>query len=140
LWPDPPVPGPIEVRVIFEPPVLVEEPDPTWRERLAAWGAGLLGELRPWQTVAALAGAMLPIPGVGYSAATTWAYAMGELREQAGVATGYVVAGGLLVLAISRFRSAPSAPRLLLLVVSAFGVWGSLSWYDVIQGLTGVGR
>mgnify|MGYP001140671988 FL=1 len=88
----------------------------------------------------ALAGAMLPVRPGWHSAATGWAHCTGVIREEAGVPAGYLVAGGLLTLAVWSFRAAPSSPRLFLLVVSGFGLWGALSWYDVIQALTGVGR
>lgn len=73
--------GPFEVHVTLQPP----EPEPTRWERFAAW-AGQFG--RPWQAAGALVLALLPIPGVGYSVATTWASAVSEARGAGGRALG----------------------------------------------------
>ncbi|MFS4105106.1 hypothetical protein, partial [Streptomyces sp. PD-S100-1] len=114
------------------------EPEPTRWERITAW----LGQyIRPWHAVIALAGALLPLPGTGYSAATTWHYTVSVARDDWGVGWGYGFGLVPLLLAANAVVGRGGSPlRLFFLTVTFIGALGALSWYDPIQGLTGVPR
>lgn len=145
----PPIPAqpgpdaqPLEVRHVHTVELVWQEPEPepqpSRRERFTAW----LGRyVRPWHAAIALAGGLLPIPGTGYSAATTWHYTVGLAREDWGVAWGYGF--GLVPLALAGtalVRRGGSPVRLFVLTVTFIGSFACFSWYDPIQFLTGVAR
>lgn len=114
------------------------EPDPSRWERLGAW---LGAYVRPWHAIIALLLAVLPIPGVGYSAATIWHYTVGLARDDWGVGWGYLLGLGPLALALARLiRKGGSPLRLFAVAVTFVGSLACLSWYDPIQFLTGVPR
>ncbi|MGC5400195.1 hypothetical protein ACPXCP_31200 [Streptomyces sp. DT20] len=128
-----PLPAPqVHVHVVmpYEP-----EPEPTRRQRLVA---GLRRIGRPWQICGALALALVPIPGTGYSAATTWAYAVSEARDTWGQGSGYALALTPLVIALIRISHGGTLPRLLLLTVALVGVTGAIHAYDPVTWITGV--
>ncbi|MGW7198480.1 hypothetical protein [Streptomyces chryseus] len=134
LWPDPPAPAPIEVRVSFTPASPVPEPS-RW-ERFTSW----LGTyVRPWQAVSALALAVIPIPWTGYSTGTTWAYTVSLARDEFGQGAAYALALTPLMTAVWRItRSGGTLLRLLLLAVSVIGLVGAMHWYDPVTWITGV--
>ncbi|MEV0963282.1 hypothetical protein AB0J25_11950 [Streptomyces sp. NPDC049910] len=127
-------PGPIEVRVTVDLAVPYEEPEPSLWERFGAW---LRQFGRPWQFCLVFAAAVLPIPGVGYSLGTVWAYTVGEARE-VGVAHAYVLALVPLYLAARAVRRTHSLRWLFALAVALIGVTGAVDWFDPITALTGV--
>lgn len=142
--PVPPDPQPrtVEVRHVHDIRVTLAdpdpEPDPSRRERLTAW---LGAYIKPWQAVIALALALLPIPGVGYSAATIWHYTVGEARDGFGAGWGYAFGLIPLALAITAIvRKGGSPLRLFALTVTFIGSFAAFSWYDPVQFLTGVAR
>ncbi|MFE7754304.1 hypothetical protein [Streptomyces sp. NPDC057429] len=130
----PPLPDPqIHVHVVIP---YEEPPEPTRRERLWAW-VRTIG--RPWQVCGALILALVPVPGTGYSVATTWAHTVGEARGAWGQGTGYALALTPLAIAVIRItRSGGTLLRLLLLAVSLIGLTGAISLYDPITWITGV--
>lgn len=140
--PVPPAPEPriVEVRHVHEilltSPEPDPEPDPSRWERLGAW----LGRyVRPWHTVIGITAAVIPIPGVGYSAASVWHYTVGEGRDSFGIGWGYAL--GLIPLALATtviVRKGGSPLRLFALAATFVGSFAALSWYDPIQFLTGV--
>ncbi|MGO4630521.1 hypothetical protein AB4225_06190 [Streptomyces sp. 2RAF24] len=130
--PAPAHPGPIEVRVIFAPVEELEpEPEPTLLDRIRA--------VAPvWKIGAALAGAVVPIPGVGYSLGGVWAYCVGEARTVFGASTAYVLAFLPLLVtgrAVARTRSLRA---LFACAICLIGVTGAVHWFDPITALTGV--
>ncbi|MFF5842138.1 hypothetical protein ACFY74_11795 [Streptomyces massasporeus] len=145
--PVPPVPADpepriVEVRhvheVILTSPDPDPEPDPSRWERLGGW---LGAYVRPWHAVLALFLAVLPIPGVGYSAATIWHYTVGLGRDSWGIGWGYAL--GLIPFALAvttLLRRGGNPLRLFFLTVTFIGSLASLSWYDPVQFLTGVAR
>jgi hypothetical protein len=143
--PAPPVPPPpdppAEVihRHIHEVLLVPAEPAPapTRWDRLWAW-LRTLGH--PWQLVAALAAAVVPIPGVGYSLGTTWAYVVHQTRLDHGVGWGYALAGSALAAAGTALARRGGALRLALLAVAFVGGLGAISLFDPITALTGVHR
>lgn len=130
-----PVPDPIEVRVRYEPYVPEDVPEPTWWDRLTE-ATSRLG--RPWKLLLALGLAVAPIPHVGYSAGTIWAYCVSQTRVQFGIPYGYALAGTALLLAARAVRRNGSFRALLALAVCLIGLTGALSWFDPITALTGV--
>ncbi|MEU3700974.1 hypothetical protein AB0E82_01975 [Streptomyces anulatus] len=130
----PPLPVPqVHVHVVlpYEP-----EPEPTRWQRLWGW---LTSIGRPWQICGALALALLPIPGVGYSVATIWASLVTEARAQGGQDAGYALALTPLAIAVMRIvRGGGTLRRLLLLAVSLVGLMGAIDLYDPITWITGV--
>lgn len=138
--PPPPAPAPLPVpapQVHVHVVIPYEEPpEPTRRERLWAW-VRTIG--RPWQVCGALALALVPVPGTGYSVATTWAYTVGEARDTWGQGTGYALACTPLAIAVIRItRGGGTLGRLLLLAVSLIGLTGAISLYDPVTWITGV--
>ncbi|NUK22054.1 hypothetical protein [Streptomyces lunaelactis] len=132
--PDPgPPPGPIEIRVTLVPAEL--PPEPSRWSRLWTWITGIAPA---WKICAALALAVAPIPGVGYSAATTWAYVVGEARSEFGVPYGYGLAGVPLLLAARTVTRSGSFRALLALAITLTGLTGALNWYDPVTWITGV--
>lgn len=133
-----PQPRPVQVYVTLQPAPYYEEPEPTRRQRLSAW-LRTIG--RPWQVGGALALAVAPIPGLGYSIATTWAYAVTETRDTWGQGTGYALALTPLTIAVIRITtSGGTLKRLLLLTVSLVGLTGAIDLYDPVTWITGVTR
>lgn len=134
--PAPPPPDPqIHVHVVIP---YEEPPEPTRRERLWAW-LRTIG--RPWQVCGALALALIPIPGVGYSVATIWASCVHLTRAEWGQGTGYALACTPLAIAVMRItRSGGTLRRLLLLAVSLVGLTGAIDLYDPVTWITGVTR
>lgn len=105
-------------------------------ERLGAW---LAQYVRPWHAVIGLTAAVLPIPGVGYSAATTWHYTVGEGRDSFGIGWGYGIGLVPLLLTLTVIvRRGGSPLRLFALAVTFVGAFAAMSWYDPVQFLTGV--
>ncbi|MFD8710386.1 hypothetical protein ACFV07_07915 [Streptomyces anulatus] len=147
--PPPPPPPPAVVIPAAEPPrqpdpqihvhVLLPyepEPEPTRWQRLWRW---LTSIGRPWQICGALALALLPIPGVGYSVATIWASVVTEARAEGGQDAGYALALTPLAIAVMRIvRGGGTLRRLLLLAVSLVGLMGAIDLYDPVTWITGV--
>ncbi|WP_097921759.1 hypothetical protein, partial [Streptomyces sp. wa1063] len=134
--PPPPPPPPVpQIHVHLVAPYY-EEPEPTRRERLWAW----LRQIgRPWQICGALALALLPIPGVGYSVATIWASVVTEARAEGGQDAGYALALTPLAIAVMRIvRGGGTLRRLLLLAISLVGLMGAIDLYDPVTWITGV--
>jgi hypothetical protein len=113
------------------------EPEPTRWDRAWAW-LRTLG--RPWQLVAALAAAVVPIPGVGYSLGTTWAYVVHQTRLDHGMWAGYGLAGAALAATGTAVARRGGALRLALLAIAFIGFLGAASLFDPITALTGVSR
>lgn len=132
--PEPPVPGVIEVHVRYDPYVPEDVPEPSRWARLTA-GIDRLGR---WRLLLALALAVVPIPGVGYSAGTVWAYTVSETRATFGAPYGYALATVPLLLAARAVRRGGSFRSLLALAICLIGLTGALHWYDPITALTGV--
>lgn len=130
--PEPPPVPQIHVHLVAP---YYEEVDPTRRERLWTWVRGFG---RPWQISGALLLAVLPIPGTGYSAATTWAYAISETRDTWGQGAGYALALTPLTIALIRISHGGTLPRLLLLAISLVGLTGAIHLYDPVTWITGV--
>ena len=89
----------------------------------------------------AQAATFAPIPHVGYSAATTWAYCVSQLRDHYGAGWGYAVGGGVFALALrlvlQRGRRT-GVLRLTLLAIALIGLTSAISWFDPITLFTGV--
>lgn len=142
--PPPPAPAPepeqrpLQVYVTLQPGPYYEEPAPTRWQRL--W-AGLHRIGRPWQICGALLLAVLPVPGTGFSAVTTWAYATSQARAEWGAPHGYAMA--LLALAWVTIRTARhggTLPRVWGITVALAGLVGALDLFDIVTILTGVHR
>lgn len=138
--PPPPDPDPVEIQHVHKVVLAWAEPDPEpsrW-ERLTAW----LGRyVRPWHAVLGITAAVVPIPGSGHSAATTWHYTVGLCREDWGVGWGYGLGLAPLALVVSVIvRRGGSPLRLAALATTFIGSFAALSWYDPVQILTGVAR
>lgn len=134
----PPAPGPIHVHVTVQAAPYYEEPEPTRRERLWAW-LRTIG--RPWQLVLALLAAVVPVPGVGHSAASIWAYTVGEARAEWGAPNAYALALTPLVWVILRtVRHGGTLLRIWAGVVALIGVIASIDLFDIVTLLTGVTR
>lgn len=129
-----PPPGEVVVRHTVELVWAEPEPEPSRWARLWAWATRYV---RPWQAVAAVAGALVPIPWTGYSVATTWAYTMSEARGMH-VGLGYALAFGTFGLATYRLIRAPRLLPLFATVVTGIGTLGAIDLYDPVQILTGV--
>ncbi|MFE6225464.1 hypothetical protein [Streptomyces sp. NPDC057854] len=143
-WRTPPAPAPpaeppssIEVHVRLLPDD-EEQPEPTRRER--AW-TYITGIAPPWKIAVALLAAMVPIPGVGYSLASVWAYTVGETRTEVGAPWAYALAIVPLLLA-ARGLYRTGALRYLAAAAIAFVglVFGALDPYDLVTITTGVTR
>lgn len=90
---------------------------------------------------AALAATVLPIPHVGYSAATIWAYCVGQIRADHGAGWGYAIGGGAFLLAawlVTQRGRRAGVLRLTFLAITFVGLFGALSWFDPITFVTGV--
>ncbi|XUM01244.1 hypothetical protein ACQ86F_31690 [Streptomyces venezuelae ATCC 10712] len=135
-WPEPPPPGPIEVVVTFLP--AEEPPEPTRGERLWAW---LTSIAKPWKIVLALLAALLPIPGVGYSAAGVWAYTVGLARTEVGIPWAYALTGVPLLLAGRLLHRTRALRFLVAAAIALIGLlFGALSPFDLVTITTGVSR
>lgn len=128
--PPPAEPGVIEVRVTYAPYPTAPEPDPSWWQRLTAIAPA-------WQLAAVLLLALFPIPGVGHSIATVWAYTVGEAR-QFGIPHAYALALTPLLFAGRAFTRTRSLRSLFVLAVALVGLTGAVDWFDPITALTGV--
>jgi hypothetical protein len=123
----------VRVEVVFPEP----EPEPSRWQRLAGWLAQFG---KPWQAAAALTLAVTPIPGTGYSVATTWAYTV-SLGRDLGPWQPYALGGIPFALVVTRIlRHGGTVYRLFGLTISAFGVWGAVDWFDIVTIITGVTR
>lgn len=139
VWYSAPPPPPREVvqRIRVELVYPEPEPEPSRWERLMAW---LHSFGSPWQATAALVLAVTPIPGTGYSIATTWAYTV-DLGRDLGPWQPYALGCIPFAYVVARIhRRGGSVRRLFLLVVTGFGVYGALDWFDLVTILTGVTR
>lgn len=138
--PPPPGPGPgpgeLVVRHTVELVWAEPEPEPGRWDRLRAWATS---HIHPWQAVAALTAAVIPIPWTGYSIATTWAYTVSEARAMH-PGLGYTIAFGAAGLAVHRLIRRPALLPLFATVVTGIGTLGAIDLYDPIQILTGVPR
>lgn len=116
--------------------VAADEPQWDWR-RLLNWP-----NARPAITASlALAATVVPIPHVGYSAATIWAYSVGQIRADHGAGWGYLVGGGTFLLAawlVSQRGRRAGVLRLTFLAITLVGLTGVVSWFDPITFVTGV--
>lgn len=131
----PPAAGPIEIRVSVDLAPVEPEPEPSRWQRLSAW----IARNHPWRALAAFALAVFPIPFTGYSAATTWAYTVGEAREAFGTGHGYALAGIPFVLVVWRLvRSGGTFLHAFGLAVFLVGLTGAISLYDPVTWITGV--
>ncbi|MFE0270832.1 hypothetical protein ACFWZY_01630 [Streptomyces sp. NPDC058992] len=123
-------PGVIEVRVAYDPYPTAPDPAPSWWDRLTA--------IAPvWKLALVLALALAPIPGVGHSIATVWAYTVGEAREF-GIPHAYALALAPLLLSGRAFTRTRSLRSLFVLAVALVGLTGAVEWFDLITALTGV--
>ncbi|AZM91446.1 hypothetical protein [Streptomyces sp. W1SF4] len=123
----------VQVHLVYPEP----EPEPSRWERFAAW---LRRFGQPWQAAAAITLAVTPIPGVGYSAATTWAYVVDSGRA-IGPWQPYALGCIPCALVVARILRRGATVRLLfLLVVTGFGVYGAVDWFDAVTIITGVTR
>ncbi|MFC8945927.1 hypothetical protein [Streptomyces rochei] len=137
-WPATPPPGPVHVHVTVDLAPAEPEPEPSRWERLTTW---LGRHIRPWHAVLGLSAAVIPIPGVGHSAATVWHYTVGLGRDSFGAGQGYALGLVPLLLAVTTIVRRGGTPlRLFFLAVTAIGSLASFSWYDPVQILTGVAR
>jgi hypothetical protein len=133
--PEPPPVPQIHVHLVAP---YYEEVDPTRRERLWTWVRSFG---RPWQISGALLLAVLPIPGTGYSAATTWAYATNVTRAEWGAPAGYALALVPLVWVWARTRRhGGTLLRLWAIAVTLGGLLGTLDPFDIVTAYTGVHR
>lgn len=142
LWDDKaPAPQPRAIVPPGEPPdppaetAAADEPRWDWR-RLRHWP-----NTRPATTAGiALVATFWPIPHVGYSVATTWAYCVSQVRDNYGAGWGYAVGGGAFALAVSlvgqRGRKA-GILRLTFAAVGLVGLTGCIHWFDLITLVTG---
>ncbi|MFB6423661.1 hypothetical protein ACFCXC_18235 [Streptomyces microflavus] len=126
------------VHVTLQPLPYYEPIEPTRRARLWAW-VRTLG--RPWQLILALLAAVLPIPVLGYSAASTWAYIVGKARAEWGAPFGYGLAGVALALVVMRtVRHGGTLLRIWAGAVTLIGLIASIDLFDLVTLLTGVTR
>ncbi|WP_327337383.1 hypothetical protein OG384_14885 [Streptomyces sp. NBC_01324] len=136
----PPAPEPHPAPQVHVHVVMPYEPEPelTRRDRLAA---ALRRIGRPWQICGALLLAVLPIPGTGYSSATTWAYATNLTRTEWGAPAGYALAlVPLLWVAARTAHHGGTLLRLWAIAVTLGGLLGALDPFDVVTAITGVHR
>lgn len=119
----------MHVTVVVAPEPELEPERPSWWQRLTP-------RIAAWRVVLALVLAFAPIPWTGYSAATTWAYSVGEAREMA-MWLGYATAFGSFGLAAGWLMRKRSALALAATAVTFIGISGAIHWYDPITWLTG---
>lgn len=132
-----PAPQPLHVYVTLQPAPYYDD-EPTRREQLWAW-LRTIG--RPWQVCGALLLAVVPVPGVGHSAASIWAYATGQARAEWGAQQGYALAAVPVAWVILRaVKHGPTLRRLWLGVIGTFGLIGATDLFDIVTLLTGVTR
>lgn len=126
----------VVVEVCYPPPETEQPADEPHQQFSLAWARQYA---HPWRSLIGAALALLPIPGVGYSAATIWAYTVGESRQY-GIGWAYVLAlGSVLLAGAADYRRARIRTRFFL-VVAFIGCFGAIDWYDPITFLTGVHR
>ncbi|MFE1735241.1 hypothetical protein ACFW6X_34740 [Streptomyces bacillaris] len=136
--PTPPPPPQIHVHVTLQPEPYYDEPEPTRWQRLWAWITSL-GQ--PWQLVLALLAAVLPVPVLGHSAASTWAYTVGLARTEWGTPYGYALAGIAFAWVVLRtVRHGGTLLRIWAGVVTLIGLISAINLFDVVTLLTGVTR
>ncbi len=136
--PAPPPPPQIHVHVVAAPYFEPIEPEPTRWERLWAWITSLG---RPWKLILALLAAVLPVPALGHSAASTWAYIVGKARAEWGAPYGYALAGLALGWVVLRtVRHGGTLLRIWAGVVTLIGLIASINLFDIVTLLTGVTR
>lgn len=114
------------------------EPAPEQHEREPRDWTWLTAWLRPWQTLAAGAVAVLPVFN-GWSLATGWAEILHDMRADT-LSGAYTTAGVALV---ATFALDLRRSRLLtraFLITAVVGGTGALDWYDPITFVTGVHR
>ncbi|MFD0078210.1 hypothetical protein ACFVIY_37915 [Streptomyces sp. NPDC127166] len=119
------------MRLTYEPLYIEPEPDPSLWDRVRTFAPA-------WKIAAALAGAVVPIPGVGYSLGSVWAYTVGEARAEWGAAYGYGLALVPLLLAGRAVSRTHSTRALFALAVALVGVTGAVHLFDPVTALTGV--
>jgi hypothetical protein len=112
-------------------------PEPGRWERLWTWFTGIAPL---WQILAVLIAAVAPIPGVGYSIGSIWAYCVGEARTDFGIAYGYGLALVPLLLAGRALARTRALRWLFALVVALIGLTGAIHWFDIVTITTGVTR
>lgn len=136
--PAPPPPPQIHVHVTLQPEPYYDEPEPTRWQRMWAWVTSLG---RPWQLILALLAAVLPVPALGHSAASTWAYIVGKARAEWGAPYGYALAGLALGWVVLRtVRHGGTLLRIWAGVVTVVGLIASINLFDIVTLLTGVTR
>ena len=128
---DPAHPSTIEVRLTYEPFYLEPEPEPSLWDRVRTFAPA-------WKIAAALAGAVVPIPGVGYSLGSVWAYTVSEGRAEWGAALGYGLALVPVLLAGRAVAGTRSTRALLALAIALVGVTGAVHLFDPVTAVTGV--
>ncbi|WP_145498689.1 hypothetical protein [Streptomyces sp. CFMR 7] len=136
-----PPPEPVHVHhvhVTVQPVPYYEPIEPTRWERLWAWITSLG---RPWKLVLALLAAVLPVPVLGHSAASTWAYTVTLARAEWGAPYGYALAGLALGWVVLRtVRHGGTLLRIWAGVVTLIGLISAINLFDVVTLLTGVTR
>ncbi|XMN09327.1 hypothetical protein ACK8N7_26455 [Streptomyces griseobrunneus] len=126
------------VHVTLQPVPYYEPIEPTRWERLWAW-VRTLG--RPWQLIAALLAAVLPMPFTGHSAASTWAATVYLARTEWGAPFGYALAGlALAWVALRIVRHGGTLLRIWAGVVTVIGLISAINLFDLVTLLTGVTR
>ncbi|MEV7112358.1 hypothetical protein [Streptomyces anulatus] len=137
----PPPPAPVHVHhvhVTVQPVPYYEPVEPTWWDRTCAWMRSIG---RPWQLTLALLAAVVPIPGVGHSAASVWAYTVGETRTEWGATYGYALALAPLAWVVMRtVRHGGTLRRIWAGTVAVIGLIASIDLFDIVTLLTGVTR
>ncbi|MFE2747337.1 hypothetical protein ACFXKX_23915 [Streptomyces scopuliridis] len=133
-----PDPAPIVVHVTVDMVAPEPEPEPEPGRWARLWDA-VTARVKPWQAAAALVAAVIPVPWTGYSAATTWAATMSEARDMH-VAVGYCLAVGVFALTVRRFTKSHGVVALWGIAVTGIGLFGAVSWYDVVVVVTGASR
>ncbi|MET9204097.1 hypothetical protein ABZW38_02845 [Streptomyces bacillaris] len=136
--PAPPPPPQIHVHVTLQPEPYYDEPEPSRWQLLWAWITSLG---RPWQLILALLAAVLPVPVLGHSAASTWAYTVTLARTEWGAPYGYALAGLALGWVVLRtVRHGGTLLRIWAGVVTLIGLISAINLFDVVTLLTGVTR
>ncbi|MEU0084917.1 hypothetical protein [Streptomyces sp. NPDC006274] len=84
---------------------------------------------------------MIPIPGVGHSLGSIWAYCVADARQTFGIAYGYGLGLVPLLLASRAFARTQALRWLTASVVALIGlIGGALDWFDIVTITTGVHR
>ncbi|MFE1329741.1 hypothetical protein [Streptomyces microflavus] len=139
--PPPPPPEQVHhhhVHVTLQPVPYYEPIEPTRWERLWAWIRSIG---RPWQLIVALLAAVIPMPFIGHSAASTWAATVYLARTEWGAPFGYALAGLALAWVVLRIvRHGGTLLRIWAGVVTAIGLISAINLFDIVTLLTGVTR